>query len=363
MPELTERERRELAVNTFETDLERARDAWINRRVLPYVRCYGTAYAWFTHVLDKKKKKDALKHATYVEIFTAVALVVGPTVLGAAPIAAALAATGNASRQVATRLAGRLSQLNLANERTAEAALHRFIGGTSTAVKATISGPVKNYLKGQTPASTTPKSHPQSGVAFVGNGPPGSTPNTAIQRAWMEQLFYEIPATLLSRAIHMRDNPDGDYKTVEGLRKELDKFRQGEFMKNAAGLKPLKQEQLIGIRNRMEKAIWAMWTLKHIRRETKQVNSYALGYGYAALSQGGSSYANTKIPSSYETITPVPDEVFERLCNLHIQVRRLPTGAGALRYSRENNYPRLILEWAENYVRTAPATLQPVRDR
>ncbi|WP_281929133.1 hypothetical protein [Roseibium album] len=363
MPDLTERERRELAVNTFETDLERARDAWINRRVLPYVRCYGTAYAWHAHVLEKMKKREANTHANYVEVFTAVALVVGPAVLGAAPIAAALAVTGTASRKVATRLAGRLSQLKLANEKAAEAALHSFIGGTSTAVKATISGPVKNYLKGQTPASTSPKPHAASGMAFVGGGPPGSTPSTAIQRAWMEQLFYEIPAYLLSHAIWMRDNPKGDHASVEGLRKELDKLRQSEFMKNATGLKPLKSAQLLDIRKRMEKAIWAMWTLLNIRRGTKKVNNYALGYGYAALSQGGSKYANRTIPNTYETITPVPDEVFERLCKLDIQVRPIPKGAGALRYSRENNFPRLILEWAENFVKTAPTTVQPVRDR
>lgn len=356
MGELSERERREIAVNTFATDLERARDAWMIHRVLPYVRCYGTAFAWYSHILRKVDRRVALEHAVYVELFTAVALIVGPAMLGFAPVAAIIKGVSNRSHQLANWLSNRARSLGIADQEKAEKALEAFMLGTPGASKIIYTSPVKDYLKRNVQSTTQAMQFTDNQRAFVGAGPPGATPETAIQRAWLEQTFMEIPAQLLACAISLRDNPQPPVDTIEGLRAELDGLRQSQFMATAANLQAYSAAQLTQVRTEMEKALWACWLIANINRVETPVTGYAAGYAAAALSQGGIQYT----PGTIVTYTRVPDEVFGRMSELQIQLR-MPTAPNpemaALKLRHKENYADLLLEWAQSFIRTAPLQL------
>lgn len=352
--QITERERRELAVNTFETDLERARDAWMSRRILPYVRCYGTAFAWYSHTLRQMNQRIATEHAQYIELFTAVALIVGPAVLSMAPVAACIKGIRTQTSRLSTYLSAKASRLGLGNQANIDNALQRFMFGVPGAGMQMYSGPIKDYLKGEAPAVSQVVRRGQDDRAFIGSGPPGAVPDTAIQRAWLEQLFWDIAAQLLARAIDLRDNPRAPHDTVEGLRAELDRMRQSEFMSSAAGLQAFTTTQLNQLRDRMEKALWAFWLISNIERQEHQISNYAQGYAAAALRQGGDRYRDAQIPRSYTTFTPVPDEIYNRLVALEVRVPLTEQQRRAVRLNRGVVPSEHLLGWAQNYIQTSP---------
>lgn len=371
-PELTDRERRELAVNSFETDLELARDAWLEKRVLPYVRCYGTAHAWYTHTLRQADREAANERKFQTELLIAVALIIGPEVLAMASITARIQA---ATPRIAAALRSLTSTIDelAGNWPTAGDAAERklvefmFDKAPDAAVRL-FTGPVKQVIKDGALSTERRLSTPHVRTPWVGQGPPGMAPDTSMHRAWLEDAFVAVHRQLLAYAVALRDSDDPKVASIDQLRKALDELRQAPFMAQARTLEDIPAGQMQAITSDMEKAIWAFWVLSHIN-QTSVLRTRMRQY-YGGRPQTSASDRRRGLPyvDGNDFVTPyysqVPNAVFSRLIDLAIEVR---CQRDRLRYhmSQElggrTSLPAHLREWAQGFLARRPS--QELRER